>query len=96
MLLKSKYTQHLIVKLANLSVFGKFAVFEFHRIDTLFDRTFSDDVISVVPFKDPVVMMLADLEVDGDGDEDVREDLQSLPELTDLEQRIDCHGVAIA
>ena len=41
-------------------------------------------------------MMLSDLEVDGDGDENVREDLQSLPELADLEQRIDCHGVAIA
>jgi hypothetical protein len=41
-------------------------------------------------------MMLAYFEVDGDSDEDVREDLQSLPELTDLQQRIDCDGVAIA
>ena len=40
--------------------------------------------------------MLADLEVDGDRDEDVSEDVESLPELANLQQRVDGHRVAVA
>ena len=48
------------------------------------------------PFEDVVVVMLADLEVDGDRDEDVCEDVESLPELANLQQRVDGHRVAVA
>ena len=40
---------------------------------------------NVKPFKDCIVMMLPDFQIDGDCDEDVGEDLQNLPKLTDLD-----------
>ena len=48
------------------------------------------------PFKDVVVVVLADLQVDGDGNQDLGEDVQGLPELTDLQVRVDRHRVAVA